>query len=152
MHYSINENIVEIYIDNNTILIDAEDLDKTLSLTNLYLTKDSYVVSFIQNKVIYLHRYLTNARKEFDIDHLNHNRLDNRKSNLKEKTHAENCRNRKGPTKHNTSGYRNVHKEANNKWKVCVIKDKKQYRKRGFKTPEEANKYAIKLRMELGME
>jgi len=40
-----------------------------------------------------LHRYLTKATPLKVVDHLNHNTLDNRRSNLKVCTHAENSRN-----------------------------------------------------------
>ena len=48
--------------------------------------------------IIYLHRFLMNPKVDMKIDHKNGNTLDNRKSNLRICTHAENIRNSK---KHN---------------------------------------------------
>lgn len=62
-------------------------------------------------KVIYLHRYLTNAGEGDYVDHVNHDTLDNRSSNLELKTNSENLFNRKGANKNNKStGVRNVSK------------------------------------------
>lgn len=68
------------------VLIDFEDIEKVKSFTwcfthsrdeNLYaMTKD-------KSKTIKLHRFLMDCPKGYDIDHINHDTLDNRKSNLK---------------------------------------------------------------------
>lgn len=157
MEYKIINNYVEVYVKSKgnifTVLIDLEDLslikDKKISVLKTTKSITRYAKIYIDGKQQYLHRYLI---KNTDmVDHINHNGLDNRKANLRPTTHSENMLNRRGATKNSSSGYRNVHKHKDGKWKVCVIKDKKQYRKRGFKTAEDANKYAINLRKELGI-
>ena len=55
-----------------------------------------------------LHRLVTNAPKGMDVDHVNHNTLDNRKANLRICTRSENARNNKGH-KGRASRYKGVY-------------------------------------------
>jgi HNH endonuclease len=54
-----------------------------------------------------MHREIMNAPKDMDVDHINHDTLDNRRENLEIKTHADNMHN-SGKYRTNTSGYRGV--------------------------------------------
>lgn len=67
-----------------------------------------YAVSRINKKVIYLHRFILKVSDpKVKIDHANRNQLDNRKSNLRLCTTAQNIAN-SGLNKKNTSGYKGV--------------------------------------------
>ena len=60
-------------------------------------------------KMLYLHRYIMDAKKEDYVDHKSHNTLDNRKNNLIVTTDYGNVINRKGANKNNkTTGIRNI--------------------------------------------
>jgi hypothetical protein len=54
-----------------------------------------------------MHRALLAAPDEFHVDHINGDRLDNRRSNLRLATNQQNCWNQ-GLSKRNTSGYKGV--------------------------------------------
>lgn len=72
-------------------------------------------------KRVYMHRLIMNAPDGFDVDHINGNELDNRRSNLRLCNRSENMGNIK---KHsdNTSGYKGVYwRTDKNKW-CAVIK------------------------------
>lgn len=92
------------------ILVDARDY-KDVSRYKWSITRGGYALRAyrINGKLknIYLHRYLLNAQKGQEIDHINHNRLDNRKTNLRFCTRTQNNGNH-SLRSNNTSGYKGV--------------------------------------------
>jgi hypothetical protein len=79
-----------------------------------------YVVSG-RNPLLLLHRMIVGAERGRVVDHVNGDRLDNRRSNLRMCSHAENMRNRK-PHKNNTSGFPGV-RRAGAKWRAEIYVD-----------------------------
>lgn len=68
-----------------------------------------------------LHRLIMDSPKELVVDHINHDTLDNRKSNLRLVTHAENGQNRAGAASHSETMIRGVSWcKAANKWRAQV--------------------------------
>lgn len=57
-------------------------------------------------KLIYLHRLLTEAPRGLDVDHINGNGLDNRRSNLRIATRSQNLQNKRSKT----PGFKGVRK------------------------------------------
>jgi len=93
-----------------TTTIDAEDYDRVSKYRWNY--NNGAVTTNIdlggKRTTLKLHRYILGFKKGDPIvDHKNGNPLDNRKSNLRSCTNAENLRNR-GKTKNNKSGYKGV--------------------------------------------
>lgn len=96
--------------------------------------KRSYVVA---PKNVYLHRLIMGFPKGKDVDHINHDCLDNRRSNLRVCTRSENLANaRARPNKH---GYRGIFKHSRRKaWRARIgYRDGLQMSKY-FSTPEGA--------------
>jgi HNH endonuclease len=56
---------------------------------------------------IYMHRVITDAPKGTDVDHWDHNGLNNQRENLRVCTHSENMANM-GAAKRNLTGYKGV--------------------------------------------
>lgn len=79
-----------------------------------------------------------------EVDHIDTDTLNNRPSNLREATKAQNRANRKMPS-NNTSGYKGVSKRGN-KWRVQISLEGKTHHKSGFDTAEAANEYAVAMR------
>jgi HNH endonuclease/AP2 domain len=93
----------------------------------------------IRKTNIYMHREIMQPLKGFLVDHINHNTLDNRRSNLRICTHAENGRNRQGLNHNNSSGITGVywHTERH-KWAAQITVNRHDYRLGLFDTKEEA--------------
>ena len=108
VRYKHNNYIIK---DNYAILYDSKNREFYVSLTDLpkVLELTWYVNEARDNEVINgcnkikLHRYIMDVTdSNIDIDHINHDRRDNRRENLRIATRSENNRNRY--IHHNTSG------------------------------------------------
>ncbi len=100
-------------------LIDEQDA--ALADFRWYLNGRGYAARWVRGRIITLHRVVMNAPPGVEVDHINRNRLDNRRCNLRfadRGGNARNCsRNRK-----NTSGYKGVHKVGRKgRWGAAVV-------------------------------
>jgi len=78
-----------------------------------------------ERKNILLHRFIVSCPAGMQVDHINGNVLDNRRSNLRICDHAENMRNRR-ISKNNTSGYKGVSWEKKKrKWGASIKVNRK---------------------------
>lgn len=79
---------------------------------------------------------MTGSWPDGDLDHINGDRDDNRWSNLRPATVAQNGHNRKRH-RNNTSGFKGVSKHGN-RWRMTVKFNGARFMKGGFATAEEA--------------
>jgi hypothetical protein len=93
-----------------------------------YIDEHGYVCTHINNKnQIKMHRLVTNAQENEDVDHIKHILYDNRKLKLRKVTQSQNNMNY-DIRKDNTSGQRGVcWNKINEKWYVYIDKNKKRY-------------------------
>lgn len=90
-------------------------------------------------KSIYMHRLIINPKKYEVVDHINGNKLDNRRINLRECSQVVNCHNRNKLNINNTSGYRGVHFDKSVKrWKSQITVNKKIIRIGSFNNIDDA--------------
>lgn len=85
---------------------------------------------FISDKqtTLLMHRLIMNAPFDKLVDHINHNGLDNRKTNMRLCTYSQNHMNGK-PHKNSSSKYKGVHWSKHHKrWIAQIRKDNKQTR------------------------
>lgn len=73
-------------------LVDQEDYNE-LSQFKWYLHNMGYATATIDKNMVYMHRLIMKPPKIMHIDHINHDKLDNRKSNLRIVTREENMQN-----------------------------------------------------------
>ena len=90
-------------------------------------------------KRVLLHRLVMDCPNDMVVDHINHNRLDNRKENLRICNSSQNNMNR-NKNNRKTSGYTGVcYKPKINKWQAYIKEKKKPIHLGYYNTPEEAN-------------
>lgn len=82
--------------------------------------KKRYAFTRIDGKTTYMHRLLMNAPDGVEVDHINGNGLDNRRSNLRLATRQQNCVNRP-PVPNKTSRFKGVSWCRSSKKWVAVI-------------------------------
>lgn len=125
------------------VIIDDEDYERVIS-KKWHLQPNGYAYRAQKYKNsrkcygIYMHRFIMNAEKGQSVDHINGNRLDNRKENLRFCTYSQNHMNRK-KSEGRHSKYKGVTKNKNS-WQAQIRKDSKSLYLGMFKTEEEAAK------------
>lgn len=130
--YEIENDIAYIYIKDHgsfqKAIIDVEDINRCKQVGIWSLTKDGYIIN-CKTKT-YLHRYIMNCPNDLEVDHIHHNLLDNRKSQLRIATSSQQKMNTKR-RKDNTSGHRGVYFDSDRqKWAVHLKDGNKRVTKR----------------------
>lgn len=124
--------------DSVTTLMDIEDLNLVSGKYLAYC--NGYIVYEEKGKQYHLHRVIMDCPQGMQVDHINGDRADNRKSNLRICTMRNNNKNRL-ISSNNTSGYKGVSwNKAKRKWWATIIADKSKVYLGAFDTPEEAAK------------
>jgi hypothetical protein len=122
------------------VLVDDEDRAKLEAMGKWYVNTLGYCVKNSSRKLgkqkkIYAHRVIMNAPENMQIDHINNNRLDNRKCNLRIVTMQQNMWN-----KPKTKGYFKSRK----KWTARITANGEHIHLGTFNTEEEARNAYIK--------
>lgn len=84
---------------------------------SVYAVRKEYI--YPKQKTIYMHRLIANCPKGMDIDHIDGNRLNNQKSNLRICSHNENMYNRKLYS-NNKSGYKGVAQRSSGHYEARI--------------------------------
>jgi len=126
-----NKNNIEV----GRVIVDTEDLEKVRKY-KWYLTDQGYVSHKSKIKLS-MHRYVIGCPLDKEVDHINGNPLDNRKSNLRTCTHKENVANKR-MRNDNTSGVIGVRFHKLWGWQAYIAENGKQKHIGWYKTKEEA--------------
>lgn len=129
-------------------MIDAGDLDKAAILSNKWYARWDkngncfYVVGFKGDTKTYpmviLHRALLDCPLGMQVDHINHDTLDNRRANLRTVTPSQNKQNNRGSQKNSKTGVRGVCQLASGRYEAYASSYRKQVKLGTFLTVEEA--------------
>ena len=112
---------------------------------------DGYLYSYNSNtgKKISLHRLIMNPPKDMIVDHINRTPQDNRKSNLRICSFAENSRNLSISKRNNTGTIGVGWSNQKNKWLARIMINGKAMHLGYFDTKEEAIEARLKAELEL---
>ena len=105
--YEFIENIVIGYTyDGSPFYLNKEDYNRVRPYS-WYKASNGYISARIDGKIVKMHRLIMKAGSDKLVDHINHDKSDNRRSNLRIVSHSQNQQNMKTP-KHNSSGVKGV--------------------------------------------
>lgn len=124
------------------VLVDDCDREMLESMGKWHVNSLGYCVrsEYPSNSKIYMHRIIMNPPEDMVVDHINHNRHDNRRENLRVITKQQNHWNQSG-----VKGYR----KKRNKFEVSIKVNNKNIYIGTFNTEKEAREAYLKTKQEL---
>ena len=151
--YELLNNVVRVYINNKKDKIMLCDLEDWELLKSYYWIENphGYATAVDNHKIIKFHRKVLNVDDpKIFVDHINGDRLDNRRINLRLCSNQENSFNR-DKNSNNTSGYKGVYFDKDrNKWRSVIQYNGKSIKSpKRYDTPEEAYEWYMEKSNEL---
>ena len=122
---------------NERITISSLDIPKVMQIT-WHIHKSGYVQGRLANKIIKLHRYIMDCPQDLFVDHIDRDKLNNTRNNLRICTRKINNQNK--------GVYKNNHAESKgvsfiprlNKWRARVYIEGKEIHLGVYDTKDEA--------------
>ena len=130
--------------NNKEFKVNLEDFE-VVKKYNWYDMK-GYACALSNGVTIYMHRVLMDVPKEMEVDHIDSNKSNNLRSNLRVCTHKENSRNTNKQRNNTTSTYKGVsYDKSRKKWEAYIMTNDRKYHLGRYETEKEAAlKYNIK--------
>ena len=166
--YKVIEDYAIIYLDRRDgvsleTIIDLDDLERVLNYKYKWVagwakhTKTYYATTTIylgcvdgksKNTTMHLNSFIMNCPDHMEVDHIDHNTLNNRKENLRVVTVTNNHTHRAKANKNNSTGFRNVC-FFGGKYIVQMQVNGVNTKLGSFDTAEDANQFAEQKRKEI---
>ncbi|MDQ0154944.1 HNH endonuclease [Robertmurraya andreesenii] len=120
----------EIPLSKGRVALVDDDMFDYLNQWSWFYHKNGYAMRSYRKDGRYMkdrmHRLVLNAPKGYDVDHINGNKLDNRKCNLRIATRSQNNYN-KTTQSNSSSGFKGVSwSKQRNKWRARIHVNKKE--------------------------
>ena len=134
--YEIIDNKIIVYTETESFIVDIEYLDL---ITNHYWRIDNkgYPTTYIQGKRERIYWLIMGEENKEKIDHINRNKLDNTRANLRIFDYEWQNMGNQAPRKNNKTGYQGVYKQQN-KYIARIGFQRKRINIGFFDTAEEA--------------
>lgn len=117
----------------------VDDIDEARLARYVWkIDRDGYAYRSCHSARIYLHRAILDPPPRQIVDHINCDKLDNRRCNLRLATRQQNMINRIRPSRNNKSGFIGVRQVRNGRWSSFIKADGKAVNLGTFDTIEEA--------------
>lgn len=126
--------VINLSSNKGLVIVDDDDLD-ILSQKKWRLSSGGYAIASQKKtrpdgskykSTLYMHAFINKTPDGFETDHINGNRLDNRKENLRTVTSKQNQQNKK-TSSHSSTGIKGVGWcKQTQKWKVSIFADGKR--------------------------
>ena len=116
--------------------VDPEDAERVLAMAPWQCTKTGYAIKILWKSRTLLHRFLMDAPDDMQVDHINGDKLDCRKANLRLATDLQN-RHNTPPHRDCVSGFKGVSFNGK-RWRARIYAQGKQRALGYFDTLEEA--------------
>lgn len=132
---------ISLGLNGQVALVDDEYYD--FLMLRKWNLSGGYAATEIQERGIirriYMHRLINKTPDGLHTDHINGDKLDNRKANLRTATRSDNQANRGSPNIKKTSRYKGVGwKKRERRWVAKITKDGKKYELGYFKNEDDA--------------
>ena len=137
-----------VYSNSGDRVVTVDDADYDLvSKYRWYIHKRGYAMTCIDGAAVLMHRLIMQPAKNMQVDHIDRNKTNNSRNNLRIVSKGYNAQNI-APKANNTSGYVGVSKNGKY-WQSSIYKDKKRQFIGNFKHKDSAaiayNKRALLL-------
>ena len=123
-------------LGGGTVRLDRGDWHKARDYVWM-LHEHGYCWGYVDNRLVLIHRWLMGEPPGLDVDHRNHDKLDNRRANLRVCTRADNMKNRRLRSD-SVSGYKGVGGSPKGRWVAKITSDGRRLHLGTFDTAEEA--------------
>lgn len=138
-YYKKDKYYVGITFKNEEFFFDEEDYE-IIQKYRWHVDSNGYVIAKKENKSYKMHRVVLGltVNDKVEVDHINHNKLDNRKNNLRIVTRSQQCMNTR-KRKNNSSGIKGVYKMTGyEKWCAQINASGKRIYLGSFNNKEDA--------------